>query len=236
MKITIAYTAVTNGPLTADYASRFVASYQQFPPGAEHDLIVCCNGGALTTDTTLIFATLNARFFTRTNNGWDIGAYIDAANGPARGCDMLLCLGESNYFFRPGWLARLVEAWLKYGAGMYSPYSSNAVRAHMNTTAFCCPPILLTQYPARVIDRKSRYEFEHGEQSFWRQTAKRGMPVRMVTWDGEWEPRAWRLPQNILWRGDQSNCLMHCNHSDRYEKADYKTKVNWAASADRPYR
>lgn len=237
MRVCIAYIAVTKGPITDDYAARFVTTYQEYPPGADHDLLVIGNGGPLTTTTTVIFSPLAPRVLARANDGgWDVSAYIEAARGLCAGYDMMLCLGESNYFHRAGWLQRLIKAWERYGPGMYSPYSSNAIRAHMNTTAFCCPPILLRQYPGRVVDRPSRYEFEHGERSLWHLAQKRGMPVRMVTWDGEWEPRAWRFPQNILWRGDQSNLLMWCNHADGYANANLQTKIAWARRADSPYR
>lgn len=237
MKICLVYVAVTGGPLTADYCARFTASYHEFPPGTNHDTVVCCNGGPLPTEIALMFAGMNAIMFPRANDpGWDISAYMDAARGPCKDYDMMLCCGESAYFHRRGWLKRFEEAWTKFGAGMYGSLSSNLVRAHLNTTGFCCPPSALTQYPKPVRNRVERYEFEHGEQSLWRRTSKRGMPVKLVTWDGEWPPYAWRCPPNILWRGDQSNCLIWCQHTDRYNNADAQTKIRWARGADRPFK
>jgi hypothetical protein len=233
VKLCLCYIAVTNGPIVDDYAARFVSTYQEYPPGAEHDLLIICNGGPLHTSTALIFQGMSARMYPRQNDGgWDITGYIDAAKAPCAGYDAMLCLGESNYFHRAGWLKRIVEAWQSHGPGFYGPFSSNAVRAHLNTTAFMCPPLLLKQYPVRVHDLWSRYAFEHGERALWRRTAQQGMPVRLVTWDGEWEPRLWRLPKDILWRGDQSNCLMWCNHSDGYANADAATKASWAKQSD----
>lgn len=237
MTIALCYIAVTHGKVTADFASRFVSSYMQFPPGVGHETFICCNGGPLSHELACMFLPLNPKFFPRENDpGYDISAYISAAAGPCKDFDMMVCLGESNYFHKEGWMKRLAEVWTKFGPGMYGPYSSNAVRAHLNTTAFCCPPLLLAQYPVRVGSRADRYEFEHGEQSLWRRIAKRGMPVRLVTWDGEWLPRQWRLPSNILWRGNQTNCLMWCNHSDRYGEAPQKTREGWMRSCDRPFR
>ncbi|HUD73962.1 MAG TPA: hypothetical protein VMQ76_02745, partial [Terracidiphilus sp.] len=236
-RICVCYIAVTNGPITIDYASRFVATWQEYQPGVSCDVLIVCNGGPLSTELSILFSPLDPRMFIRTNDpGWDCSAYLDAARGPCAEYDMMLCLGESNYFHRSGWLARLVEAWQRYGPGMYSPYSSNAVRAHMNTTAFMCAPQLLRNYTAPVNTRMDRYSFEHGERSLWRRAAEQGLPVRMVTWDGEWGPRMWRMPQNILWRGDQSNLLMQCNHSDGYFNADARTKAAWARRCDAPFR
>lgn len=237
MKIALCYICVTNGPITADYAARFAATYQEYPPEVEHDTFVICNGGPLKTSETVIFSGLNVKMAPRLNDpGWDVSAYIDMARGPCAGYDAMLCCGESVYFHAPGWLRRLVEAWQKYGPGMYGPFSSNAVRTHLNTTAFFTHPRLLTEYPIKVNCRPERMNFEHGPMAFWRRIAQRGMPVKLVTWDGEWEPRAWRVPKNILWRGDQSNCLMWCNHADGYAAADERTKASWTKNSDKPFQ
>jgi len=58
----------------------------------------------------------------------------------------------------------------------------------------------------------------------------------LVTWSGDWNPGAWRLPKNGIWKGDQSDCLMRCNHLVRYEEADEKRKRSWQISADRPFK
>lgn len=237
MNIAVAYVVVTHGPITEEYASRFVATWIEYPPLTDCDLFLLCNGGPISTELGLIFSPLNPRMFPRENDGgFDISAYVAAARGPCSQYDAMLCLGESNYFHRQGWLLRLVQAWNRYGPGMYGPYSSNAVRAHLNTTAFFCAPETIKNYPKKVATRQDRYEYEHGEWALWRRVAALGMPVRLVTWDGEWEPVRWRMPRNILWRGDQSNLLMHCNHSDGYENANDKTKAVWSSRADRPFR
>lgn len=236
MKIVVAYIAVCNGPITEDYVARFVTTWREYPPGADHDTVVISNGGPTSTTSSLMLGEMNARMFVRSNDGWDVQGYVEAARSPCAKYDAMLCLGESNYFHRAGWLARLVQAWEKHGPGMYGPYSSNAVRAHLNTTAFFTSPAILCQYPRRVSNRQDRYEFEHGEWALWRRVAQRGMPVRLVTWDGEWEPERWRSPRNILWRGDQSNCLMWCNHADGYANAGPRTKAQWSARSDAPFR
>ena len=237
MRIVVCYICVSRGPISAEYASRFVATWQEYPPGADCDLMIACNGGPLPTELVLILSPLGPLMFPRENDGgWDVSAYISAARGPCSGYDAMLCLGESNYFHKAGWLKRLVAAWERYGRGMYGPYSSNAVRGHLNTTAFFCPPLVLAQYPERVFDRPSRMEFEHGERALWRRVAQRGMPVRMVTWDGEWDSRRWRMPDNIIWRGDQTNCLMWCNHCDGYSNLDPEHKAQWQRHWDQPFR
>ncbi len=237
MKIVVCYIAVSNGPITDDYCARFVTTYREYPAGYAHQLLVIANGGALPTSTAVLFEGLNARMWPHLNDpGWDVSAYLDAAKGPCADADIMVCFGESVYFHREGWLKRLVDAWAKFGPGMYGPYASNTIRGHLNTTAFCCHPFMLKSYPKRVASRQDRYAFEHGEQAMWRRLNDRGVPVRMVTWDGEYEPMAWRTPRNILWRGDQSNLLCFCNHSDRFAEADEKTRMNWLRTCDQPFR
>lgn len=237
VKVVICYIAVTNGPLTEDLAARFVTTYHEYPPGADHEMMVICQGGLLPTNITLLFEGLHAAMWPHPNTpGWDIDAHMDAAKGPCKDADIMICLGESVYFHRAGWLQRFLDAWKKYGPGFYGPFASNNVRGHLQTTAFCCHPTMLARYPFKVVTRKDRYEFEHGENALWRRLAARGAPVRLVTWDGEWEPLAWRFPNNIIYRGDQSNCLLWCNHSQGFADADRTRKINWSKTADQPFR
>lgn len=232
-RICVAYTCVSQGPISDHYAARFVSTWHEFPPGVETDLVVICNGGPLNTRLSMVFAPICPTFFPRTNKDWDIGGYHEAAWGPCAGYESMLCIGESVYFHKEGWLKRLDDAWKSIGPGMYGPFASNLLRPHLNTTAFFTSPLLLQRDPLNTSDR---YAWEHGDHSFWKHVARNGMPVRLVTWDGEWEPRAWRVPRNILWRGNQSNCLMWCNHTDRYSESPPAVRSKWASGADRPYK
>lgn len=234
MNIVVAYIAVTQGILTEGYCSRFVGTWLTYDAGAKCSVLVVCNGGPLPLQTALLFDPLGAKFMPRLNDsGWDISGYQEvAAKIP---CDMLVCLGESVYFHRPGWLKKMVEAWNQFGPGMYGFFSSNLVRSHMNTTAFVVDPSLLQQYP-KVTSHQERYDFEHGAHCFWRAVQAQHRPTKLVTWDGVWDPFQWRLPQDILWRGSQRNCLAFCSHTDRYFAGDRKTREKWARWVDAPFK
>lgn len=237
MKICLLYIYVTNHENTTAHAFRFASSYHEFPPGVEHDTIICCNGGPPSADHSLFFDGLKPNFWPRNNGaGYDIAAYIEAARTIAHDYDALLCLGESIHFWREGWLKRLIEARERYGDGMYGPFATHVLRAHLQTTAFLVSPKSLREYPLIVKDKASRYEFEHGERALWRRLHRKNQPVKLVTWDGEWNPGAWRLPKNGVWKGDQSNCLMWSNHTDRYFEANENRKRNWQISADRKFK
>lgn len=238
MRIVATYIAVTGAPTTSDFITRFVGTWLQYPPGIDCELIVVCNGGELTQEQQLYFSPLpNVTFFPRDNSGRDLKGYIDCARCGAQSADMQLCLGESCYFHRPGAFRRLADAWEKRGPGMYGVFSSYAVSAHMNTTAFATSPAFLRAWPHPVETTPDRYRFEHDpKQSFWRWLAMSGKPTLLVTWDGMWQPQEWRYPNNILWRGDQSNCLMWCNHADRFRDAHWITKATWQRGANAQFR
>jgi hypothetical protein len=232
-KFCVAYTCVTQGHISDQLAARFVATFHEFSPGHECDVLIICNGGPLRSDLAMIFAPLTPTFFARPNDGgFDVSGYMDAARGPCALYDSVFWCGESIYFHREGWLKRLVEVRQRHGPGIYGPFGSFNVRPHLQTSAFFCPPGLVIQYPERPNNRPSRMNWEHGERSFWRRTAERAMPVRMVTFDGDYEPRLWRYPQNILWRGDQSALLCFNNHAQSWEDASPLVKFQWSNKAD----
>ncbi len=235
MKIAIVYCCVTHGPKTADFAARFASSYHEHPPGIEHDVLVMCNGGPLPTEIGLLFAGLPALFVPRENDpGWDISAYLAAAHGPGAKYDFLLCLGETTYFHRAGWLKRIAEEWAKHGEGIYGCFSSHVLRPHLNTTAFATSPAMLRAYKRPVRNKRDRYQFEHGEESFWRQHYCQGKPALLVTWTEALGPRAWRNPPNIMWRGDQSNCLVWGRHVDMWFDAPPGQQQTLSVMADTP--
>lgn len=192
--------------------------------------MVACNGGPLPLETALMFSPLQCQFLPRPNDeGWDIAAFQSVAHKFP--CDMLVCLGESVYFHKPNWLVPIVEAWKKFGPGFYGFFSSFLVRPHLNTTAFACDPRFLNGYP-RVSDHYHRYQFEHGKDSMWSRFAKFGRPVKLVTWESTYDQPQWRYGKNIMWHGDQSDCLVYCNHVDRWASANAETKSRWTKGAD----
>ncbi len=233
VKTVLAFIAVSQGPLTANHCARFVGSYLACPPGDDCSVVVVCNGGALPTETALMFDAIGAQFLVRENDaGWDVSGFQSAA--AQFPCDLLACCGVSIYWLRAGWFKLITDGWRQFGPGMYGMFSSHICRAHMNTSGFAVTPLYLQQYP-KVKTHAERYEFEHGVHAMWRGIHAQGRPCKLVTWDGFWDPRQWRYPQNILFRGDQSNCIAWCNHVDRFFQADMGTKMAWSKHADGPF-
>lgn len=228
-KIALLYVAVAHNRSTELNAARFSATYHDFPPGIDHETVIVCNGGPLRYELAMLFAVMRPQFWPRKNDpGWDVSAYIEAAHTLCAKFDFLICCGASAYFHRAGWLKRFVEAWEKHGAGFYGALSSYLLRPHLQTNGFCCSPALLRTWTKPVTSREERYEFEHGMNPLWRSASN----AMLVTWDGEWAMRDWRKPANIMWRGDQSNCLIWNNHTQRYAGADPETQKRWSVNAD----
>jgi hypothetical protein len=211
------------------YLYRFFTSYCIYQTGPCR-LIVVSNGAPMDFNNA-VYTKLGWEVQTRhSNEGKDIGAFIEVAKqNPG---DFLVLFGESTYFHKPMWIERLLESRVKNGPGMYGMLSSNLVRPHLNTTCFACDADLLAHYPEHVVSREQRYDFEHGKYPFWRWVETHGKQVRLVTFDGDYRPVDWRVPPNIFWRGDQSNCLVWCHHTDRFANAQPATRLRWSAGAD----
>lgn len=226
---------VTGGDRTAFFAERFVSTFLRNPPKYEFTMLTVCNGGP--PDQALgefLLGGIFSQLLPRPNVGGDIGAFIDVARNNQE-YDLILCCGESVYFHRPRWLERLAQVWEKHGPGLYGFYASNLVRKHLNTTCFAVTPKLLLGWPESVANREDRYRFEHGKQPFWKHVEGLKLPVRLVMWNHDQAPWEWRAAkvENEFWRGDQSQCLMWCNHTERFANAVQSTKTRWMHNADK---
>lgn len=172
-------------------ASRFARTYADNPAGIGHDLHVICNGAAPSDYERQAFSGLPAQFHTRSNFGWDIGAFQWAADNIP--CDLLVCLGANIYFYRPRWLERMADAFALNGPTLYGvwgvPYR---VHWHIRTTAFWLPPDLLRAFPYMVgSHRRERYDFEHGGGCITNFCIRSGMEPLMVTWQGVYPKDQW---------------------------------------------
>lgn len=227
--LTLVYIHVPQNRELVAQAKRFVETYKKFPPGMQHETLVI-RQSKLPIDDSFLNHLPNVMFLTHNNEGWDIGGYIFAARHVKT--DVMLCMGTSTHFHKPGWLVRVLESWQKHGPGFYGATASYQIRPHFNTTGFWCPPELLTGYQGRVSTREDRYAFEHGPDACWIQAARRGFPTKLVTWEGEHDWPEWRKPKDIHWRGNQSNVLFFWRLNAEYavmppgKKAAYEKMVN----------
>jgi hypothetical protein len=230
IRCTMVYVHVMHNDEFLQKTKVFVDTYHKFPPGIDHISLVVVNGKP-DKETLALFEPLQrVRVLEHDNTGWDIGAFIAASkiiSTPAA-----IYFGNTSFVQRAGWLARMMGAWDKYGPGMYGSFGTYEVCPHMNTSGFLCDPRFLSQYPHPVFDKPGRYNFEWGHDAMWKRIAREGLPVKMVTWDGEYDWMNWRKPPNIFRRGDQSNCVTFFRHSLSYGLADAAGKRHMASLAD----
>lgn len=228
-RVVVAYIAVPKNPLFVSHVGHFMSTYKQFSDGVPHQLVFVCNG-KIPQKLRGMFIMDEAVILERENDaGWDISGYIDCAKQIPS--DIQVCLGESVYFHRANWLSRIVDSYQSIGDGIYGMFSSNFPRPHLNTTAFAASSKYLHDQPFPK-NRAERYEFEHGQNSFWSRVRSRGGAAKLVTWDGCYDPQDWRKAPEILWRGNQSNCLVWSNHTDRFFGSTPTSRKAWSGMAD----
>jgi hypothetical protein len=191
MNVGVIYCCPTVEPATyLPNARRFVQTWLAHPPGYEHHLHVMVNGYQFPESFQQEFAPLPHEWQLCPNTGWDIGAYQRAAETIP--CDMMVCLGAHVSFNHAQWLAIMAESFIDNGPGLYGAWGVDWPTKHIRTTAFWFPPQLLASYPLYVSsERTSRYQFEHGQNSFTAFAQENGFPVRMVTMRGVFEPKHW---------------------------------------------
>lgn len=210
MKVTITYIYPANsGEHFTDLAIRFIASYNENPPGIVHDTIIVLNGTKYNAEIECLFSPLqNVRFLERSNDAWDIGGFQDAAeNFPS---DLMVFFGSSAYLKRPRWLARFAEARKKHGDTLYGTHGHQGapgVHPHVRTTGFAISSHLLNQYPHKATRPEHRYPWEHGPNCLCAWIRQRGLTVWVVAGDGEYRLESSNSIHNGFHRGNQSNLL-----------------------------
>jgi len=234
--ITLVYIHVPGDEKHWRYAREFMDTYQKFPPEYPHKTIIVCQGKPAVPLAQGLFKPLNPVYHQHDDSGWDIGGFISAMSSvvPSENTatDCVICLGGSAYFQKAGWLKRIAETHKKIGIGFYGATPTHEVSPHLCTSGFWTHPDILRAYPIKVTNRETRYDFEHGPNACWKMVAHNGLPVKLITWDGEYDWQDWRKPDNIYRKGDQSNALMCWHHYREYEKATPELKSAMANHSD----
>lgn len=224
------------------YNRRFAETYANHPAGVSHTLRVVFCGRLPTGEEQAIYDRIpNVTFDCYTGPGWDIGAHQDVSR--KLDCDLVYCLATPVHFRESNWLTPIVDAWERYGDGLYGPMGSYENMPHIRTSAFAFSPETMRQYPHLIDSRETCFHFEsgfksngtiheRGEKGFTNWMLAQGKPVLMVTRDQCYTKMDWRKPANIFRRGDQSNCLVFDRHCDIYAAASPQEKLNLEAAAN----
>lgn len=215
------------------FTERFAKTFQQFRPSIPHELylhVVFCGRGPTAADYNPLRATNPNAYHTYRGTGWDIGAYQHVAK--EIDSDFIVFLATPLYFWKHGWLERLVAAREHFGDGLYGPMASFENNPHIRSTCFGCSPALMATWPVLVDSRDKCAEFESWGRNFSLHVIEAGKPCKMVTWDNCYDKEDWRKPANIFRRGDQSNCPVWDRHTDIYRDASEEDKRKLEAMAD----
>lgn len=203
-------------------AKRFADSYAKYFPEVAHKLVVVANGGEPSAVMRETFANINCDWITHDDTGWDIGAYRKAAR--VIPCDLMVFMGGTAFVLGRGWLERMIEAFKKHGPeNLYGSTASHGVTPHIRTTGFFCDPKLVNAYPfpPTTSEQKSRYGFEHGDNSLTQWVLKRGGKALMITWTQEVEKEGWDLIPNGFQRGTQGALIV----GDRLTEPPYHNRT-----------
>jgi hypothetical protein len=217
MKLSVCTIRVPQQPLYNDVTARWLQSYSRFKPEVPHDLIVVDSDVAAPKGDHGVH-TEDFRVYT--GGGWDCGIWQWLAKDSD--ADLLVCLNTSSYPTARGWLEKFKDAFLKHGAGLYGSMSSFYLSPHIRTPVYVFPPEIMRDYPVLCDSREKTYTFECAgmKDTFTSHCLKKGLPVKLVTWDGVYDLADSRKPDNIFRRGDQSNILVKDRHCDNYEASD----------------
>lgn len=229
MKIQLATIRVPQSPIYDSVTARWLQTYQPYYPDTPHDLIVVDSDIAAPPGD---HARFTDDFRVYTGGGWDCGIWQWLAK--TSDADLLICCNTSSHFWKPGWMERFVEEFQKHGPGLYGSMASYELSPHIRTPVYVFPPEIMRDYPILCDSRPKTYTFECAgmKDTFTSFCRQRGLPTKLVTWDGCYDLPDWRKPDNIFRRGDQSNILVKDRHSDTYEASDEEGKLKLARLAD----
>jgi hypothetical protein len=231
MKVGICYVCpIVKWDVYEPIVRRFLAAYQAFPPGHDHEFHVIFNGGSPTSHMVDMFSGMNPICHEHDNTGWDIGAFSKMTDVA---CDEMLFLGTNTNFRRAGWLQRVIDARQKFGTGLFGTSASYDIYPHIRTNGYLCQPKLVGLAWAKNRSRTNpRHGFELGKSSLTDTAAGQGLPVVLVTWGGYYTKDEWRKAPNIYRRGNQSNCLIYDRHHEIYEASSPRRKIQLERIAD----
>lgn len=237
MKILVLYLRIVKRsdpafPVMKDYGQsslRFLETYRRFKPGIAHDLLVV-NCGAYRPDA--LFDEIATEQLTAVTKGFDNGTYQEM-NRHAHGYDLVVGCNTHVYFWRTGWLEKVVAAAQLHGPGFYGFTASYERNPHLRTPCIAYHPGVMAEYPFISRNREQCGDCEAGPDNFSLWAHSVGYPAILVTADGSsWIKPDWRKPPNIFRRGDQSNVLVYDRHTEIYQNASAEEKKTLERNAD----
>lgn len=201
-------------------AKRFRRTYQQYPPGYPHQLIVTWLRHYGNDDEIDLWQGVPALFQTYLPGVLGQSLLNDAKTSD---CDFMVHIISRAYFHRTGWLARLMEAREKHGPGIYGSMVSEFgcptqthpyPNPHIRGSLWGADREILAQFPHELKDMQDEYRMECGEWNLARWFENQGAKAMLVRFDGEWERPEWE--GRWFLGSDMTPLLNWDRHTDAY--------------------
>lgn len=222
-------------PLPANWGeiiNRFYQSYLSCDAGIAHDLIlVITNPNKPDVSYRDRFSNLRHDVIHYTGNGWDIGAYQDAAQY-LTDYDVVMCLNSQAFPVKENWLLSFYREFSRYGTGVFGACSSFQIYPHIRTASIVTTPELLNSYPLRVRSRQEGCIFEHSSHNFSLWALGLGIPVGTVSTHGFTSLQDSRCLPNVFRKGDQSALLVEDRHTLHFKALSASEKGHYTHMTD----
>lgn len=218
------------------FVQRFTDTLRQFDPGCEYELAAIVNSRAETLDDAsgeqielvkMMEGLPWIRWHYR-GAGADIGSFQWFAKQQTENAFMVCCVTRV-YFWKAGWLLRLVDSQGRIGLGLYGTSSSKeGGRTHVCTRCYAMCSEEFKNYPHEISSRDQGVFFEVGNGCLTEWFTSHGKPAVVVTWSGGYSVD-FKPFKNTFRNGDQSDMLVFDKHSDSYREADETEKCRLEA-------
>lgn len=210
---------------------RFTETMKEFPPGCPYVLIPVFNWGTPVDDIRSMFYGLKCQYDYYFSDGADAGSWQHVA---LRHSDrFLICLTTRCYFFRAGWLYRLVQERKRHGPGLYTTSASHeGGTMHACLRAFGVDAEFLANYQA-IESRDQGTHFE-ADGTFMNFVENNSGTTKLVLWDHCLDKPEWFSKENRFRNGNQEQMLVWDRHSDAYKNASPEEKQRLERMANPP--
>ncbi len=212
-------------------AKRFAETYQRFPAGHDHRLILINSNGGLTSEIAEYFRDIPHEVLEYRGSGWDIGAHNYAAF-TLSAVDWFMGFSSWTHFRRPGWLKAFVEARDEFGDGLFGATSSFEKHPHIRGTAYFIRAGRIQRYPHGCNSREESFEHEAGENSLSTWCLDQGFGAWVVTPEKTVPLLESRSLENVFRKGDQSNIWIFDKHTELFERASREEREALTSRAD----
>lgn len=212
------------------FIQRFCDTWRQYPPGVDCSIAAMLCSGEFPGELNTMFKDIPVDFLKYEEDGCDIGS-AQFLSGVLTD-EFMVCMTSRCYFWKEGWLKRLVTAREAIGPDLFGCFASReSGRLHLCTRAYCMDVADFRMYPVKIDSRNQGVFFECGDGNLLEWFESRGKKSWIVGWSGVHAKDDWFKVSGRFRNEDQRDCLLHDRHTDYYRDAgpdEKKSLEGWA--------